>query len=493
MDTIISAIKKYAGSPQHSDRLCIGDASGDLSYKELWDRVKRFSIYLKENHKDAGYAVIYCTQNREFVVAVLGCQLSGIVTVPVEKGAAKAGILEIMESLDKPVVFIGTEPQGDAGFIDIGGILKDQAAKEGASLDKEELPERDAVAEILFSTGTTGKSKGIVISHDNNRAIAENIINGVEMGEGNIELIPLPLSHSHGLRTLYANLYNGSSSLILSGVSNLFLFYGMLDKYNATSIDMSPSILNIIMMLSEDKLKEYNKKLDYIELGTAMLPDEDAQRLKALLPDVRLYNFYGSTESGRTCTYDFSHKEKEKYCIGIPAKNAVYSFTDRDRNTVTATKEEPGFIAVKGEQNMVCYYKEEALTESVRKDGFIFTNDLGYMDDEGYIYCLGRSDSIINRGGVKINPEEIESAARKYSLIKDAACIPMDDPLQGQVPVLFVSHKEQGDHDMKAFEEFLKENLDLKKLPEKIKVIDDIPRAGNGKILKARLKELLDV
>ena len=133
-------------------------------------------------------------------------------------------------------------------------------------------------------------------------------------------------------------------------------------------------------------------------------------------------------------------------------------------------------------------FKAPELTESVMKDGFIYTNDYAYMDEEGLIYYIGRKDDVINCGGIKISPDEIEAEVCKEPQVKDCACVPMADPIQGQVPKLFVSLAEGVESlDEKALRAFLKEHLDANKLPKKIEVIPEIPRTYNGKIQRKKL------
>ena len=128
----------------------------------------------------------------------------------------------------------------------------------------------------------------------------------VEMKEDNVELIPSPLNHSHALRRYYGNMLCKASVVVSPGVMNLFGFFKLIEKYGVNSIDLVPTALSILLKLSKNKLGEYKDTLRYIELGAAPLMQADKDRLKALLPHTRLYNFYGSTESGCIAIYNFN-------------------------------------------------------------------------------------------------------------------------------------------------------------------------------------------
>lgn len=495
--TILEALSARALDPGHKDRLCLCDGTTDLTYGQVWKSVKALACSLEDR---SGYVMVECTQDVAFIVTALAVQLAGLVFVPVEKGASDSRIAQIAED-SQAVLFVATEkgsaktPDG-LEIMDTGRILQlisETAADRGDAGDFLEsmglrLPGPEETAEILFSTGTTGKSKGIEISHGNNVAVAQNICGAVRMGPDNVELVPMPLSHSHGLRTTYAGLYNGSTLVFSNGVIRVKEFFRLLEDYGVTAIDMAPSILSMLFKLSKDKLGDYSGQLDYIELGSAALPEEDKLHLAGIMPGVRLYNFYGSTESGRTCSLDFNSMPDMPGCIGYPSVNAKFIFTDDQRNEIQATPENPGLMATAGPMNMKGYFHEPELTASVTGNGFIYTSDLGYRDEEGRIYYLGRQDDVINCGGVKISPEEIESQAGKFPGIRDCACIPVPDPLQGQKPKLFVSLSEE-DLDMKAFKSFLREHLDSNKVPASVEVIDEIPRTYNGKLQRKKLEE----
>ena len=221
------------------------------------------------------------------------------------------------------------------GFTTIDALVSQFDTRGADSLPAEaaapSFPEGEDVAEILFSTGTTGKSKGIVLTHTNDTALAENVICGVSMKPDNVELVPMPLSHSHGLRRTYANLVNGSSVVFADGVTLLKKVFNLMDTYRVTAMDLSPSMLSIIFKLSKDRLGDYAHILDYIQLGSAPLPEEDKVHLSRILPRTRLYNFYGSTEAGCSCLLDFNSMSGKPGCIGKPARNARFIVVDKDR------------------------------------------------------------------------------------------------------------------------------------------------------------------
>ena len=486
MHSIYDKLAAYASSKAYAHKPCLIDQKKTYTYEDASERIRAFAASLQNRAYPAGSPVlIRCTQDSTFILAVLAVQLAGYISVPLEKTAAMNRIRDILEDTGARIYIGPSDPElPDAEFIDIQELDRIPPAPGHAFAPINP----DDTAEILFSTGTTGKPKGIVLTHGNNIANAENVIHGVSMKPENRELIPMPLSHSHGLRRVYANLCNGSTAVIINGVTLLKPMFEMMEKHQVTSLDMAPSILSMVLKLSKDKLGEYADQIDYIQLGSAPLVEEDKNRLMELLPRTRLYNFYGSTESGCSCILDFQHDQGRPNCIGRPTVHSSFRFVDENRNEISATPERPGLIATSGPMNMKGYLNAPELTASVTGEGYLYTKDLGYQDEEGYIYCLGRQDDIINSGGIKISPDEIESEARKYPAVKDCACVPVPDKMQGQAPKLYISLAVSRErYDSGDFRKFLKQNLDGNKVPKKIGIIDTIPRTSNGKIQRKKL------
>lgn len=479
---------------KNPDRLCLADENKALTYREVWDAVCGLSMELDRlGVRRESCVVVECNQSADYMICAFAIQLLKAIFVPLEKNAALSRVLEISRDTDA-ALHIGSravEELSAIPHIDIsaaedfafGKIRNGIYRASVQDLDVIDFPKGEDVAEILFSTGTTGKSKGIVLTHSNDVAIAENVCCGVKMKPENVEMIPMPTSHSHGLRRTYANMANGSSVVFNSNLMLLKKVFEMMDRYNVTSMDLSPSMLGIIFKLSKDRLGDYSDKLDYIQLGSAPLSEDDKEHLSRILPNTRLYNFYGSTEAGCSCLMDFNESSRPKGCIGKPAVNAEFIVVDENRNIIDSSPDNLGFLASRGAINMREYFNAPELTHEAMPDGdYIYTKDMGYIDEDGYVYMLGRKDDVINFGGIKISPEEVESMVIKSNIVDDCACVPVDDALTGQAPKLFIALKDGACYDAAEFKSFLAEVLDASKQPKYVEIIDEIPRTFNGKI-----------
>ena len=503
--SLLSVFKDYAANTP--DALFAADESGSVTYGEAFGMVSGAAAFLDGLGIQRGDRVLVsCTQNRQFLLAAYACQLAGAVFVPLEHNMKQDRIGRILSDTEAAAGIFpeggeGTELLAAAGarvvlFNELFACEGEENGEEAAIFNGDasdfrgRLPEKEETAEILYTTGTTGASKGIEITHANNIALAENICFGTGMREGNVELVPLPLSHSHGLRTCYANLYRGGAVLITDGVSKVKMVYDLVANYRATALDLSPTAASVLLRLSRGKFADFSEQLDYIEIGTAALPEELKSQLIKQFPGQRLYNFYGSTESGRSCVLNFNSGDDRKFCIGFPSKNARFIITGDDGSEIDSSAEKTGLLACAGAMNMKGYWKQPALTEEVLRNGILYTKDEGYLDEDGRVYCLGRKDDVINYRGIKIAPEEIEEKALKFRGVEDCALIGLPDAASGQIPVLCYKARP-GKVEEPAFSKYLAEVIEKEYLPKKLLFVEEIPRTSNGKLRRGALRELV--
>ncbi len=485
-NSIVEAVFYHAD--KQPDKVCLADDQGKVTYKEYVELIKKYAGYFR----DSGIAkndkvVVEACQTIEYLAIQLALQLIGGIFVPVEHNCALEKISSFAERAEAKAVITCKTSEYGTKFQYTYDQLKTILASEQYNITIE-MPAIMDICEILFSTGTTGKEKGIVITHKNNIALAENVIYGVEMERDNVEMIPSPMNHSHGLRRYYANMYMGATVILLGSVMNVRQFFANMDNYNVNSIDLVPTALAVILKLSKDKLSEYKDTLRYMQFGAAPMMEADQKKICELLPNTRLYNFYGSTESGCICIYNFNRSDDKKHCIGKPAHNAQIMMVDEEHHLVDSSKETTGFLSSFGDMNMLGYWKDPEETEKVLIDGVVYSNDVAYFDEDGDIILLGRKGDVINVGGNKVSPEEIENAAKKMDGIADCGVIGVEDQYKGNVPKIFVQMETGHEFNPIKIREYLAKNLEPYKVPVYIEQIEKIPRSYNGKLLRKELK-----
>ena len=482
--SVVEAV--YSHASVKPAKLCLADDVRKVTYEEYKNEIGRHAALFRTlGLGDGDTVVIEACQTIEYLAMELALQLIGAIFVPVEHNCAPDKIRAFAQRAEAKLVI--TVKEGDFGCDGLTFAQVADRIESIAPFEPSVFPESSHISEILFSTGTTGKEKGITLTHSNDIALAENVMYGVEMEKDNVEMIPSPMNHSHGLRRYYANMVNGSTVVLLGSVMNIRKFFQNLDDYGVNSMDLVPTALSVVLKLSKDKLGEYANRLRYIQLGAAPMMEADQIKICQLLPNTRLYNFYGSTESGCIVIYNFNRPDAKKHCIGKPAHNANIVIVDDDRNPIQSDKDNSGLLSSLGSMNMLGYWKDEEETAKVLIGGAVYSNDVAYFDEDGDIILLGRRGDVINVGGNKVSPEEIENAAKKMEGIADCGVVPVADPYKGSVPKIFVQMDAGVSFDPIAIRKFLAANLEPYKVPAFIEQIEKIPRSYNGKLLRKDL------
>ena len=269
---------------------------------------------------------------------------------------------------------------------------------------------------------------------------------------------------------------------------NIRKFYHYLEEYKVTSILMPPSAVRMLLVLSAKELAKYSGQLDHIHTGSSSFPEADKEKLCEILPNTRLYYGYGSSEAGCSCLFDYSKQRGLICCVGRPNKNSTVLIVDDDHKEIKGTKDNPGLIAVTGDTVMSGYFNEPELTAGSLQNGVIYTNDLGYIDESGLVYVLGRRDDVINIGGLKIAPTEVENIVLRYPGVAECACFAVEDRMGGSVPKLNIVPAQGATIDATELRKFMAEYLEAFKIPKLVATVDEIPKTFNGKINRKLLK-----
>lgn len=448
-----------------------------ISYKELAEKIKSFAFHLKKKKIPKGSRIMLEADDLiSFFCAFLGCQLHGCIAIPFEKNISIYKFQDIFQVTKPKLVFMKNNGEDYQDYFHVDTPLPTVSS----------FPKYDAVSTIVSTTGTTGNPS--LVTHTNRSMIAtvENLSDGININSDIVLFTNIPFALASGYRRVMAVLFNGATAVITHDRFSLENISHCNMKYHLTHLALISSDLTILCNTpqSENMLDG----IHCIESVTGGLPEGVITRFYQKFPDITLYSVYGTTESG--CILFNNTKENfSEDCLGKPSIHAQISLIDENGNEIT-TPGKYGHVAVSGSMNMQGYFRKKDMTEQVMYGDKLLLNDIAYFDENGYYYFVSRVGDIINIGGRKITPSDIENIALKYEKVKDCACVAKNDISYGQIPVLFVQYKDGCTPDTDELLAFLKNELEDYRIPGQIIPIKKIPRTATGKLMRKSLSLL---
>lgn len=465
------------------DKVALISRDTEITYSQLWDYCLCAADKLKQDYhlKKGDRVILSAAGNIEFVYAYFGVHIAGGICVPIDPDTNQTRF-EYIEKSTTPVCVMGLLHNVKKETIPFTDVVN------GTSKATYIAPEQSQVADILFTTGTTGAPKGVALSYNNLSAAARNINAFIGNTSSDVELLALPVSHSFGLGRLRCSLSKGATVVMLGTFANVKKFFKEMARCQVTMFAMVPASWGFIKKMSGKYIGKFADQLKFIEIGSSFMPVEDKELLMSLLPKTRICMHYGSTEASRSAFMEFHTYKDNLLSIGKASPNVeIKIFTSQ--GTPAALGEE-GEVCVKGE-HVTCSYWNETPERFASDfyDGYFRTGDCGTMDAEGNIYLKSRIKEMINVGGKKVSPMEVEDILNTIPGIKESACIGIPDPgiVLGEVVKAFiVADDNLSDEEIM---QQLRPQLEVYKLPVEIERINAIPKTGSGKIQRLSLKK----
>ena len=398
-------------------------------------------------------------------------------------------VSKTLDSLSAKVVIDGTA----AGWLGYESILDSSDADERYPVGDE-----DELTMLMFTAGTTGSPKGVMLSHD---SFSSYILNNVSPADLDIEeknILTVPLYHIAGVQAVMAAIYGGRT-LIIQRQFEPVEWMKLVANERANRAMMVPTMLK--MLLDHEEFDSHDlSSLEVITYGAAPMPLEVIRRAIEKLPGTYFINAFGQTETAATITMlppedhvlegsseEIEIKLKRLTSIGKPLSDVEVRIVDENGETVSTG--ENGEIVARGSRLMKGYWNQEEATAEALRGGWLYTGDLGYFDDDGYIFLSGRAKDFIKRGGEMVSPEEVEQVLHSHPDIDEAAIIGVPDLDWGERVRAIVVEKPGCTVDESEVIEFCRAKLSSFKKPESVVVVDELPRNPLGKVLKRVLRE----
>ena len=370
--------------------------------------------------------------------------------------------------------------------------------------DDEELwpaADDEDLAVLLFTSGTTSLPKGVMLSHNSFSSYVLSYVTPADPESDERNILTVPLYHIAGMQAMISAIFGGRTLI----VQRQFDPKSWMELVEDESVDramMVPTMLK--MLMDHEEFHEHDmSSLRVITYGAAPMPVEVVRRAIVEFPNAQFINAFGQTETAATITMlppedhvltgdpeEVERKLKRLSSIGKPLDDVEVRIVDEDG--VDSVIGEVGEIVARGQRLMRGYWGQDSATAETIRDGWLYTGDLGYWDEDGYIFLAGRSKDFIKRGGEMISPEEVENVLHSHPDIEEAAIIGIPDVDWGErVRALVVA---KSGHQVQEADviEYCRQQLASFKKPESVIVITELPRNPMGKVLKRILKEEYD-
>lgn len=368
---------------------------------------------------------------------------------------------------------------------EVGGCLSfEELLRRGQDKDPQVAVSEKDYAIIFYTSGTTGKPKGVLINYRQLEAPPQSMTFFVDLTEKDIALSALPFSHLGGLIYLQNCIVYGITVVLMERFMPLE-FLKNVAQYKVSCFWLVPSMYYALLQLKDFENFDLSSVRWMVIFGAPSAPDA-LRRFQKHCPDTILLNGWGMTETNApTCVIPMGSNKIES--VGRPVPWAqVKIFNDEDKEVAAGCT---GEIVVQGWVVTDGYYRDPQLTAETMRNGWFHTGDLGRFDNDGYLYIVGRKKEMIKVAGEIVFEPEVESVIHKHAAVAEAAVIGVPDKLRTEVPKAFIVVKEGARVTEDQMRVFLKEHLAHFKIPHYFEFLDQLPKNRTGKIDKEALRK----
>jgi long-chain acyl-CoA synthetase len=367
-----------------------------------------------------------------------------------------------------------------------GGGLSLSAVAQRGDGHPELTPSRglDDLASILYTSGTTGKPKGAMLTHRNLLVNAAQGAELVPLGPGDRVGMVLPLFHANAqVVTCLIPMMIGCEVVMWERFS-ASTFWETVDLLQPATISAVPTILAAV--LNAPNAPGADNSLRYIICGAAPLSVDLLEAFEAKF-GIRILEGYGLTETACVASINPFYGARKVGSIGLPLRGQPMKIVGEDGSQIA--NGEYGEIIIHGPNVMPGYLDNEAATADAIRNGWLHTGDIGYVDDDGYFFIVDRTKDMIIRGGENIYPREIEEVIYQHEGVQEVAVIGLPHEIRGEEVLAVVAPVADFELDTGQLSEFVAQRLAKYKLPAKIELRDELPKTPTGKISKGPLRE----
>ena len=479
----------WTGTPAITDRgdeVGIRDDRVELTYRDFFAWVEAFSEQLAEDGFGKGDVLAIMLPNRvELLVAMYAAWRLGGVATPVNPVfTANEADFQIEDSGAAIVVNLGPEaPTGGRRVIHVDDMRTERRGEAVAPVD---LSGSD-LALLIYTSGSTGRPKGVMLDHDNAEAMSGTMARHLGLTHEDHCMLILPLFHVNAIMVSALATIRTGGRLSVVGQFSASRFFDQVEQLRPTYFSAVPTIYAVLASLPED-VKPDTSSLRFVICGAAPVSQELLTRSQERY-GFEIVEGYGLTEGTCASACNPVDGVRKLGTVGPALPGQEIRILGADGHPVPTG--EVGEVLIKGPTVMRGYLNKPDATEQTVVDGWLHTGDVGRLDEDGYLSIVDRVKDMIIRGGENIYPKEIEATLAGVDGVLEAAVVGRPDEMLGEVPIAYVSVYPDAEVTEESLLDHCRRHLTRVKVPERIHVVDALPKNPVGKIDKPTLRRSL--
>jgi len=487
----------FEHSQQFKKNLILGPTE-QISYDKTWKSVLSLADYLHKEFGQDNKIILIGNNSVFFILSYLAIMKSGNVCVPLNPSVSDTVLQYVVKTCQPPIAFTDEISENRINSLGLNTLTEDSVEPILKQTDVQRstafpVVSGDSIAEILFTSGSTALPKGVMLSHRNIIANTESIIEYLQLTKRDIMEVVLPFSYCYGLSLLHTHIRVGGSLVL----NNKFIFINTvindLKKYKCTGFAGVPSHFQIMLRKSETFKTTNFPDLRYVTQAGGKLAKPFIQEFTESFPEVKFFVMYGQTEATARLSYLPPERLPDKLdSIGQGIPGVELEVLDKSGNPVQPG--EPGEIVASGDNIMQGYLNEPQLTKQMLRENKLRTGDIATVDEDGFIYIIGREREFLKVGGERISPKEVEQVIVSLPEIVDCSVVGVDDDILGEAIkalVVLRDGENSGTIQEKIHQNCL-EQLGMQKVPKYYEFLDRIPMNDSGKKTQAAIRDVLN-
>ncbi|MBH65717.1 MAG: AMP-dependent synthetase [Chloroflexi bacterium] len=479
-----------------SDDSIIIPGAPTLSYAQYAYEIERTAELLAGAGVKPGRPVsIVLVNNLEFMVLFLAVARAGAVAAPLNPDYTVDEFKFFMEDADAqlaivpPRTHLGRDAAKELGIpvleasLDGGSVVLSNGSGTLTKTVDAPAPSPEDVALFLHTSGTTSRPKGVPLTHANLMKSISNIKNHYVLTPEDTSIIVMPLFHVHGLMGASLSTLNSGGSLVIPERFSASNFWGLQKNYSATWYSAVPTIHQILLMRADDDNAPH-ESFRFIRSCSSALAPAVFEKLEARF-GAPVLEAYGMTEASHQMSSSPMPPGKRIPGTVGQATGVEIAIMDMESTGQIQKTGDIGEVVIKGENVMHGYNNNPEANAEAFVDGWFRTGDQGFLDADGYLSLTGRIKELINRGGEKISPLEVDGVLLKHPAVAEAVCFAVPDEKYGEV--VHAAVVLSGESDQAEIRSYCREQLADFKVPEVVYISDVLPRTATGKIQRRHM------